>query len=76
MKNKEYLTQLNDQELAELIDQSVFKEKVRPEDLCRNVCKYADEQEYCTRFDKAGNVDCPWTFEERIINWLNAERTK
>lgn len=74
MKNKEYLAELNDLELASLINRSVFQRELRPEDMCRGICKYADENGNCTRFDEDGNVDCPWTFEERIVNWLNGER--
>jgi hypothetical protein len=76
MKNKEYLAKLNDNELAALIAKGVFQQEIHPEDFCKGVCQYADEKGNCTRFDAQGNVDCPWEFEERIVNWLNAERHK
>ena len=76
MKNRDYLAKMSDRELAALISRTVFQHEAAPEDLCRGVCQYADAKGNCTRFDKDGNVVCPWTFEERIENWLKAQHTK
>lgn len=76
MKNKEYLAKMKDKDLAEWINKGFFQNKIKPEYFCKGVCKYADAKGSCTRFDKDGNVDCLYEFDERIVNWLNAEKKK
>jgi hypothetical protein len=74
MKNKEYLAKMSDKELASWIDRGFFQNQIKPEYFCKNACKYADTKGNCTRFDAKGDVDCPYEFEERIANWLKAEK--
>jgi len=76
MKNRDYLAKMSDRELAVWISRTVFQHEAAPEDFCRGVCQYANAKGNCTHFDKDGNVDCLWTFEERVENWLTAQHKK
>jgi hypothetical protein len=73
MTNKEYLAKLSEKDLAELLNQWIFQNKVQTEFFCRGVCPFADEKGFCTHFNAKGEVDCPWTSAERIEKWLQAE---
>lgn len=73
MKNREYYETLSNHSLAEFVNRVAFKHECKAEFFCKNVCKYADENGFCTKFNQSGEIDCDLSLEDRIENWLEGE---